>query len=199
VTLFYVTVEDRLPDGLTFVSASSGGVYIPGSRTIIWLLDTLDPGASLTLTYTATVNTPGYWTNGACAAAADELGNNISDCDNATVTGGEPTRTPTPTSTPVPTGTPTQTPQPAGPPQRTPTPTITPTLRPGAPTITPVATNTPTATGTPVPPAPPTATPVPPTPTLTTVEEEVEEEVNGIVQEREKGGVPQVPAQVPGG
>jgi hypothetical protein len=39
---------------------------------------------------------------------------------------------------------------------------------------------------------------VPPTPTLTTVEEQVEAEVLEIVQVREAAGAPQVPLQVPG-
>jgi len=192
IPLFNLTVEDRLPSGLTFVSASSGGVYDPSTRTIRWLLGTLGPGASVTLSYAATVDAAGNWTNAACAAANDEQGNITGDCADVTVSGGQPAPPPPgpPPSTATPTPTPTST--------VTPTATVTPTLRPGAPTYTPIPTrtNTPTPTPTPIPP-PILPTPVT-TPTLTVPEEEVLEEVEEIVREREPGTPVQVPVQVPG-
>jgi hypothetical protein len=183
IPLANVTVADRLPSGLTFVSASNGGVYDSGSRTITWQLDGLDPGASATLTYTVTVNEPGYWTNSACAAGADPLGAVVSDCTDVTVTGGLPT--PTPTDTPQPTATPT--------PTVLPTPTVTPTLAPGARAATPGPTSA--STSLPSSPQPPV---VSPTPTLTDPEIEVLGEVVDRVNERETGGGPPVPVQLPG-
>lgn len=193
IPLFNVTVEDRLPSGLTFVSASNGGVYDPGTRTIRWLLGSLDAGASVTLSYIATVDDAGSWTNAACVAANDDAGNVASDCANTTVYGGQPA--PTPTNTPQPSGPAANTATPT--PSATPTSTVTPTLVPGAPTYTPIPTrtNTPVPTATPPVPAPPTPAP---SPTLTQPEQEVLGEVVEIVREREAGGVPQVPVQVPG-
>jgi hypothetical protein len=217
ITVFNLTVEDRLPSGLTFVSASGGGVYDPSTRTIRWLLGSLDSGASATLTYTVTVDATGDWTNAACAAGNDQSGNLTSDCANATVVGGAPTPTPTPTpaptNTPLPTSTPTSTPTSApvvgggavSPNTPTPTPTPPPALAPG-PTSTPtpppgaVAPLTPTPTPTPTPsqPAPPTAPAPAPRPTLTEPEVDVLGEVVDIVEQREAGVVPQVPIQLPG-
>ncbi|HEY1293013.1 MAG TPA: hypothetical protein VGJ60_08045, partial [Chloroflexota bacterium] len=183
-------------------------------RTIRWLLGTLDAGASVTLSYTATANAPGTWTNAACAAANDESGEPVSDCTDVTVGVGQPAPTPPPPPSPPPPPPPgppsppgpqanTATPTPSPTPTVTPTPTITPTLRPGAPTFTPIPTptNTPVPTATRIPPPPATPTPVPPTPvaspTLTQPEQEVLAEVIEIVKERIAGVAPQVPLQVP--
>lgn len=53
-----VTITDPLPVGLTFVSASNGGVYNSGIRTITWTLPDLASGEGpYTVSFNATVNT----------------------------------------------------------------------------------------------------------------------------------------------
>jgi hypothetical protein len=193
IPLVYVTVEDKLPAGLTFVSASNGGVYNSGSRTIIWMLDTLDPGATLTLSYTVRVDASGDWTNAACAAGADQSGTVTSDCADVTVTGVQATPTPVPTGTPQPT----DTPRPTNDNESRPT-----NDNESPPTndneSQPTGTPRPTSTGTPAPPAPTTVAPGPALrPTLTEPELEVKQEVVEIVRERQAGVGPQAPVQVP--
>lgn len=51
-----VNVTDILPPELNFVSASGGGSYDGGTRTISWSLPTLDASASMIFTITAIVN-----------------------------------------------------------------------------------------------------------------------------------------------
>jgi uncharacterized repeat protein (TIGR01451 family) len=50
-----VVVTDTLPVGLTFVSASDGGVWDANTRTVTWTVGNLAVGASFTPTVTATV------------------------------------------------------------------------------------------------------------------------------------------------
>jgi uncharacterized repeat protein (TIGR01451 family) len=50
-----VVVTDTLPVGLTFVSASDGGVWDANTRTVTWTVGDLAVGASFTPTVTATV------------------------------------------------------------------------------------------------------------------------------------------------
>ena len=50
-------VTDTLPTGLTFSSASNGGTYNAGTRTITWNLASLANGAHFLPSFTATVNT----------------------------------------------------------------------------------------------------------------------------------------------
>ena len=48
--------QDKLTDGLSFVSASDGGTYDAATRTVSWNLGTLQPGETRTLTLLATVS-----------------------------------------------------------------------------------------------------------------------------------------------
>lgn len=50
------TVKDLLPAGLTFVSASAGGTYDAGTRTITWSIPAIHRDEDLTLKVTATVD-----------------------------------------------------------------------------------------------------------------------------------------------
>ena len=52
-----IAASDLLPSGLTFVSASGSGSYTPGSG--VWTIGSLAPGASGSLTITATVTAAG--------------------------------------------------------------------------------------------------------------------------------------------
>ena len=52
-----ITASDLLPSGLTFVSASGSGTYTSGSG--VWTIGSLAPGASVSLTITATVTAAG--------------------------------------------------------------------------------------------------------------------------------------------
>ncbi len=106
-------IEDQIPSGLTFISASDGGTLV-GSNTVRWVLSTvLAPGASLTVSYTASLNASGDTTNAACVDASDSGGDETSDCSSVPVTRQTPTPlpsdTPTQTNTPVPGATPTNT------------------------------------------------------------------------------------------
>jgi uncharacterized repeat protein (TIGR01451 family) len=56
-TVTNVTLRDPVPiQHVTFESASDGGIYDPGSGTVIWTLGTLSPGASDTVTFVVKVN-----------------------------------------------------------------------------------------------------------------------------------------------
>nr|WP_255675382.1 isopeptide-forming domain-containing fimbrial protein [Deinococcus sp. 12RED42] len=52
-----VTVRDVLPTGLTFKSASAGGTYVVGTRTVTWTLPALIAGGAQTLTVEVTAPT----------------------------------------------------------------------------------------------------------------------------------------------
>jgi uncharacterized repeat protein (TIGR01451 family) len=69
-----VVVLDALPSGVSFVSATNGGTYDPGSHTVSWVIGRLARGASASVTVTVTVNesTSGTITNTA-SVAANEL------------------------------------------------------------------------------------------------------------------------------
>jgi uncharacterized repeat protein (TIGR02543 family) len=98
VALAIVGVEQRVPDGMTFISADNNGTYNPRTNSVSWLIrDGLPPGASLTLSYTARLDVAGSWTSAACVDAVDASGNQTNDCATAivTVTAGAPTPTPT--------------------------------------------------------------------------------------------------------
>ncbi len=82
-----VTVKDALPTGLSFVSSlASQGSY--SDVTNIWSIGTIAPGATVTLTITATVVTGGTKTNYAQVQAADQVdvdstpGNDSNDEDD---------------------------------------------------------------------------------------------------------------------
>ena len=141
VPLTDLQIESALPSGLSFVSATSQGAVNGDTGYVEWALESgLAPGASTQLSVSATIASPGEWTNNACSAGQDAIGNEVKDCASATVFGG--VLTATPTATPTPTATTMTT---------TPTPTLT----------------APTATATPVglaPVQPIAPTPLPPVP-----------------------------------
>ena len=66
-----VTVADLLPAGLSYVSHTGPGTYVPG--TGVWTIGgPMVPGASRILQITATVTASGTWTNFAQVATADQ-------------------------------------------------------------------------------------------------------------------------------
>ncbi len=66
-----VTVQDTLPTGVTFVSATPVGVYNPTSG--VWTVGTVNPGTPQTLIITATVNSPNPGANTATISHADQF------------------------------------------------------------------------------------------------------------------------------
>jgi uncharacterized repeat protein (TIGR01451 family) len=166
VPLVDVQVEAALPDGLTFVSASSGGSVEPDSGYIAWQVPSgLDAGGTTTLSVSALIGGPGNFENNACSAGQDSAGNEVIDCASTIVSAGVPTPTATVTVTATPTATATITVT------VTPTITVTPTVM-GTPTLVTTATATPgpaqpiatPPTPRPEQPIAPTPTPVPPAP-----------------------------------
>ena len=53
-----VMLTDTLPDKVTFVAASDGGIYNAGTHTVMWTLGNLLPGDMGTVVITGTVHTP---------------------------------------------------------------------------------------------------------------------------------------------
>ncbi|QIK63723.1 DUF11 domain-containing protein [Leucobacter viscericola] len=51
-----VTATDMLPEGVTFVSATDGGVYDPALRSVVWNVGTLEAGAVQTVHVTVAVD-----------------------------------------------------------------------------------------------------------------------------------------------
>jgi uncharacterized repeat protein (TIGR01451 family) len=184
-TLVDLQVEDTLPDGFSSPpSVNQGGSYNGSTRDLGWELTGLDPGASQSVSYVATLSQPGSWTNDACVAAEDTLDNTVTDCTEIAINAAAPTSTPVPPAPPVPTetstATSTATPQP---------------LAPGQPTSTTVPSETPTATATSTPTVTPTSTP-----TLTPAEQLVLAIAIELLEQREgenQPGAPQAPIQVP--
>ncbi|MFC4820680.1 DUF7507 domain-containing protein [Dokdonella ginsengisoli] len=82
-----VVVDDALPAGLNFVSATpSQGSYDPG--TGVWTIGALSNGAEVTLTMVATVGMPGELTNTAGIAASDQHDPNpANDSSGVTING----------------------------------------------------------------------------------------------------------------
>jgi uncharacterized repeat protein (TIGR01451 family) len=79
-----VTVQDRLPSGLAFVSALPGqGTYDPA--TGIWTVGTIENGASAVLTIQATVESPDPATNVATITHSDQLDPNPNNNTASTV------------------------------------------------------------------------------------------------------------------
>jgi len=67
-----VVVLDVLPSGVSFVSATDGGTYDPGSHTVSWAIGTLAKDASTSVNTTVNVNEstpPGIITNSAIVVA----------------------------------------------------------------------------------------------------------------------------------
>ncbi|WP_295612473.1 DUF11 domain-containing protein, partial [uncultured Methanobrevibacter sp.] len=56
-----IIVKDKLPDGVTYISDSSGGAYNP--VTGVWTIDDMKPGENRTLTINVKVDVPGEITN----------------------------------------------------------------------------------------------------------------------------------------
>jgi len=68
-----VVLADRLPELAEFLSASDGGTYDPGPRTVTWGLGDLARGATGSRTLTVAVNVPsGHTLDNTCEIAADE-------------------------------------------------------------------------------------------------------------------------------
>ncbi len=82
-----VVVDDALPAGLNFVSATpSQGSYDPG--TGVWTIGALSNGVEATLTMVATVGMPGELTNTAGIAASDQHDPNpANDSSGVTING----------------------------------------------------------------------------------------------------------------
>lgn len=155
-----VKVEDRLPKGLTFVSA-----YRPYDSAMgVWDVGTLAPGKSAEISIVARATGGGGLVNEAEIAAADQKdvdstpGNGVAsedDAASATVT-VKPAPKPTPSPSPSPSAKPTS-PAPASP-----EPTSTsPTATPASPAPSPSPTSSPTAT---MPTPTPSASGPPPSP-----------------------------------
>ncbi|MHA6757501.1 DUF7507 domain-containing protein [Streptacidiphilus sp. PAMC 29251] len=103
-----VTLVDRLPTGLSFVSAAPSADYDPA--TGLWTVGSLAVGETRTLTLTATAESVGRLTNTADLASVDQPDAdpaNDSASASVTVRPGPPTDAPTapPTATPPSTGT----------------------------------------------------------------------------------------------
>ena len=97
VTATNVAVRDYIPAGFTLVpgSANYSGYYNLGNKTLTWSNLTIAPGKEIVLTFDATINAIGPYTNVAEIIASDQLdpdstpGNNVpteDDQDSATVT-----------------------------------------------------------------------------------------------------------------
>ena len=99
VPLTDLQIGSALPSGLTFVSASSQGAVNGDTGYVEWTLDGLAPEGSTQLSVSASIASPGEWTNDACSVGQDEIGNEAKDCASATVVGMLPTMTATPTRT----------------------------------------------------------------------------------------------------
>lgn len=84
-----VKVTDMLPDGYTFVSASTSGNTTYDSVSGLWTIGNMTNGSSIALSITATVNSTGDYTNTATITANEQ------DSDNSNNTA---TATPTPTA-----------------------------------------------------------------------------------------------------
>lgn len=80
-----VTVQDTLPAGYSFVSATpSQGTYVPG--TGVWSVGTVTTGTPQTLTITATVSSPGPPGNTASISHSDQFDPNVSNNTDTTST-----------------------------------------------------------------------------------------------------------------
>jgi uncharacterized repeat protein (TIGR01451 family) len=64
-----VRLTDTLPEGLDFVSASDGGRHDPATRTVEWVIGTLPPGQSRSVSVQLKARAAGDWVNKATARA----------------------------------------------------------------------------------------------------------------------------------
>src|SRR5262245_1210657 len=79
-----VTLQDTLPAGLTFVSATPAGSYNPG--TGVWTFGTVTVGTPQTLTSTATMTSPSIGTNPATTSHADQFDPNLANNSDSAAT-----------------------------------------------------------------------------------------------------------------
>src|SRR5207248_11342076 len=106
VDLTDLQVESELPGGLNVMSVTSAGAVDPDTGFVQWAFEGgLAAGASTQMHVAVTIASPGEWTNNACTAGLDALGNVARDCASSTVFGAVLTMTPTPTPTSTPTST----------------------------------------------------------------------------------------------
>lgn len=112
ITATGLIISDVLPLQTAFAWSSGGGQFTGGS--VIWHAPTLDPRATLRLTWLVTVsqNASGTIVNADYAASADQLSEPVSGPPLSVAVYRSPTPTPTRTPTPTPTFTPTPTPRP---------------------------------------------------------------------------------------
>jgi uncharacterized repeat protein (TIGR01451 family) len=86
-----VTVTDLLPAGMTFVSSNPGGGTTYNSTTGVWTVASLNSGANVVLTITATTATVGAKTNTAEVTASDQFDSDSTPGNRATVPGEDDT------------------------------------------------------------------------------------------------------------
>ena len=101
--VYNVTINDTLPAGVTFVSASHGGSYDAGTRNITWDIGTVQAEAletCVTLNVTVNTDTEGQTLTN-CATISNDETEPTTACEDTDVCEGEPTPTPTPYPTPT--------------------------------------------------------------------------------------------------
>ena len=113
-----VTMEDTLPQGVSFVSVTPGQGFCTGTSTIICDLGSLPGSGKTTITLIVTPMVAGKLSNTATAPQPEDLNpfDNSSTQSTTVLPAGTPTPTPTSTPTPSSSPTPTPTPTPSSPP-----------------------------------------------------------------------------------
>ena len=97
-----VTINDTLPAGVTFVSASPGWTYDSSTRNVTWDIGTVQaeaPETCVTLNVTVNTGTEGQTLRNCAAIESDET-EPTTACEDTQVCTAEPTPTPTPYPTP---------------------------------------------------------------------------------------------------
>ncbi len=93
-----VTVVDTLPDLANFVSAGPGGVYDPQTHAVTWPVGTLEPGQTVTLTFTVQADfvlpVGAVLNNTATISDDGSQGPNVKPGDTTDDQGGATARTP---------------------------------------------------------------------------------------------------------
>ena len=98
-----VVINDTLPAGVTFVSASDSGSYDTGTRNVSWDVGTVQAGAPetrVTLNVTVNTGTDGQTLENCATIKSDET-EPAEACVDTQVCTAEPTPTPTPYPTPI--------------------------------------------------------------------------------------------------
>ena len=100
-----VVIVDTLPANVSFVSATGGGVYNPGTHTVKWTIGTVTAGAPevcVTLTVRVDVGAESTTLTNCCTIGCDEIGS-ASVCVDTNVCEAPPEPVPTmvPTMTPI--------------------------------------------------------------------------------------------------